>query len=542
MQLSGVKLYDQFGRTVSPANKLRNDAPGCNAKQMYGLYGNIFNWQNSGKFRQRYYTLGDTNQGLDTLSRELLVRWSREMYGQLPIIKAAVRALADFSIGTSYLPEYTGKNPKWWADAKKWLLEEWYPSCNVRGPHYDFQTSLRLESRLIDADGDYLLVFGVKNDLPKFQIIQNNRIKSMDQDNQIIRSGIMEGAIISDGVYYTPAGEAVGYCVQNSGNMVNSMTTETKPIIFSARDAFLCLDPEFVDKLRGVPAIGSAILQALSISELDQYLMEKVKIESSIALIEKTPTGQSPYELQNTLEQMVNMGQEVGLVQGAIPPNLHALQVVQGSDIRYVYSQGGDIKTLSSTTPANESANYMERLETQVLSTIGVPHQLVYSPDKTGGRITSSIAEIFRSAITRRQSITDKSATLRVCWALNKGAEMGLVPKNEEENLARCLKFTKPPIFSLDAKYDSQIVIDQYQAGFTTLGTATSRLCNRTAEETIDEQAHEQIYFYHAAQRVAKETGVDLNTVLSGWRFAQKLTRPPEAATDQDTQSLPAAA
>lgn len=528
MTLSGVKLYDAFGRLVTPAQKLRSDAPGVK-KNAFGLYGNIYNFQNAGKFRQRYYTLGDTNNGLDTLSRELLVRWSREMYAQLPIIRSAVRALADFAIGDSYLPQYSGTNPEWWSTAKKWLLDEWYPSCNVRGSHYDFQTSLRLESRLIDTDGDYLLVFGVKNDLPKFQIIQNNRIKSSDQDNTVVKSGVMDGTIICDGVYYTPAGEAIGYAVQNAQNLVNDSTTQAKQMIFSARDAQLVLDPEFIDKLRGVPAIGSAILQALSISELDQYLMEKVKIESSIALIEKTPTGQAPYELQNTMEELLNRGATTGLQAGNIPRNLHALQVVQGADIRYVYSSGGDIKTLSSTTPANESANYMERLETQVLSTIGVPHTLLFSNDKIGGRVTSGMAAVFRSAICRRQSVMDKTAKLRVCWALVKAAEMGLVPANDEEVLPRVLSFTKPPRFSMDAKYDNQILTDNYQNGISTLSEVTRSLYAKSSDEILADQEQEQIAFYEAANRVAKATGIDVVTVIGGWRMAQKLTRPPEA-------------
>jgi hypothetical protein len=522
MRLKAPKIYDHRGRLVSPANKVRNDAPRTPTKNAFGLAGNLYSWQNAGKYRQRFYTLSDSNQGMDTLSRELLVRWSREMFWQLPIIRTAVRCLADFSIGEAYVPQYYGKNPAWWAEAGKWLTEEWMPSCNVRGTHYDFQKSLRLESQLIDTDGDYLLMFGTKGDLPRFQIIQNNRIKNLDIDNTVVKGGPMDGAIISDGVYYSMSGEVKGYCVQNAGNLVSNPTTETKQMIFSARDATLCLDPEFVDKLRGIPAIGSAILQALSVSELDQYLMEKIKIESSIGLIEKTPTGQAPYELQNTLSQLLNVGQETGLQGGNIPPNLHALQVVQGADIRYVYSAGGEIKTLASNSPANESQAYMERLETQVLSTITVPHQLVYSTDKTGGRITSSVAEIFRAGIRRRQSVMDKTARFRVCWALAKAMEMDLIPENEDEVLPRIIGFTKPPIFSLDAKYDSQIVLDQYQAGISTLDDASARLFNRRASDTIQQQAKEQIEFLTAAKKVSDETGIPIDTVIGGWRYTSK--------------------
>ena len=110
---------------------IRNVAPNTGKKAM-GLYGNAYAYPNYGKFRPRFYTLGDTSQGLDTLSRDLLVRWSREMSSQLPFITAAVTALASFSIGDTYLPVYTGKNTAWWKEAESWLLNE--DTCRWQAP------------------------------------------------------------------------------------------------------------------------------------------------------------------------------------------------------------------------------------------------------------------------------------------------------------------------------------------------------------------------------------------------------------------------
>ena len=525
-------LYDHRGNLVSPSQKLKNDIPNV-TKKAFGQYGNIYSYPNYGRFRPRYYTLGDTNQGLDTLSRELLVRWSREMFGQLPLIKAAIRALADFAIGNSYLPQYHGTNKSWWKEAEEWLLSEWYPNCSVRGSHYDFQTSLRLESQLLDVDGDYLLVYGTEDDFPKYQLIQNNRIRHQGMDNYHIAEGEMKGTIISDGVYYTSNGRAVAYHIQNSKNMVNQMVSQTSDLIVYTKDATLILDPEFIDKLRGVPAIGAAILQALSIQELDSYLMEKIKIESTIALVMKTPSGEAPQELQDTLAALENMPTNLG--PGPLSPNVHALEVRQGSEIRYIHAEGGEIKTLNSNSPANETAEYIKRLETQVLSTIGIPHQLIYSTDRITGRAASAVAEIFRNAINRRQAIMDKTAKFRVAWALAKAMDKGIIAKNDNENISRAISFSHPPDFSLDAQYDNNIVLNNYQAGLASLNSATIKLYNKSAEQTLDEQKKEQVMFYTRAQQVSKETGVPLNTVLAGWHYNQKVTAPPQAeqATDE---------
>lgn len=527
MNMKSPMLYDSRGNQVVPSQKLRNDVP---RKQATGLYGNIYQFPNYGKFRPRYYSLGDTNQGLDTLSRELLVRWSREMYAQQPFIPAAINALAEFSIGNSYLPEYYGTNKEWWKLAEEWLLESWYPNCSTKGSDFDFQTLLNIESKLIDVDGDYLIVFGEENGFPKFQIIQNNRIKSQAADNTLVTSGPYAGLMLSDGIYYTLQGKPVAYNIYNANNLVNQMATITEDKVFTTREARLIYDARYVDKARGIPSIGSAILQALSIQELDSYLMEKIKIESTIALIEKTPSGEAPLELQNTLEALNQQGTEYGAFNPS--PNTHAIDIVQGSQIRYVHAEGGDIKTLASNSPGNETAEYMVRLETQILSTLGVPHQLIYSTDKIGGRITTGVAEIFRSAISRRQKIMDKRAKFTIAWALAKAMDSGFIPRNDEESLFKVINFTHPKNFTLDAKYDNQIIVDQYDAGFSTLNSATTKLFNKTAEQTLSEQAQEQIMFYQKAQEVASATGMDINVVMSNWR---KTTVPQDFVTKSNT-------
>lgn len=513
-------LYNNQGKViVTPELK----------KQAMGLYGNIYAYPHFGKYRPRFYSLSDTNNGLDTMSRELLVRWSREMFGQLPVVSSAIKTLANFSIGNSYLPLYTGINKTWWESASKWLADEWYPNCCVKGSHFDFQASLRMESQLLDIDGDYLIIFGVEQDFPKFQLIQNNRLVSTYADNTVIQDGPMKGCIISDGVYYSAAGKVMGYHVKNASNLVNMMSLKTTDAVFSARDASLILDPMYIDKVRGIPSIGSAILQALSIQQLDELLMEKIKIEAKVALIKKTPSGEAPVELQQTLEQLLlQEGQANGNL-GAISPNLHAIEIVQGSTISYVAADGGDIKSLASNSPANETAEYITRLESQVLSTIGVPHTLIYSTDKVGGRVTSAVAEMFRSAISRRQVIIDKTAKYRVAWALLKAMDYGYIPRNDEENISKVINFTHPLRFSLDARYDSDVITSNYESGFTTLNDVTTSLSNKGAEEVLDQQAKEQLMFYMRAKKVAEEADVDLATVIAGWKYSQKITRPPEA-------------
>ena len=529
--VTDIKVVDKQGKTVEGKNIIINPPK----KKSQGLFGNTFSYNNAGKYRNRYYTLSDNSNGLDTYSRELLVRWSREITAQLPIVSSAIRALAEFSVDNAYLPEYVGNNTEWGKIATDWLTNTWYPNCCTRGNAYDFQTCLNLFSQSIDTDGDFLQVFGIDNyGFPLFQVIPTNRIKST-KDNVLISEGAYKDCIISDGVVYTMQGKAVGYTVLNSQNMVNSAINNNSEVIFSAKDSRLLFETRYFDKNRGIPSIAPAILQALSIQELDSYLMDKIKIESMVGLIEATPTGEAPQELQNTLQELLNETDNGNGASLMISPQEHAVSIVNGPEIRYVRAEGGDIRPMATSGPTDQAGEYMSRLETQILSTLGVPHQLIFSTSKVSGRVTSAVAEIFRSAVRKRQAILDKTAKFTVGWALAKAVDAGILPPNDDENFTQIFNFTKPAEFSLDARYDNDIIIDNYSNGFITLNDATTKICNKTATEVTRLQADEQVVFYNEAMRVAKETGMDLNIVISNWKKTP-VTTTATIAVEPDNQ------
>ena len=504
-------------------------------KQAMGLFGNIFSYGNAGRYKYRYYTLSDTNNGLDAYSRELLVRWSREMAAQMPIISTAIRIHSQFSVGDAYVPHYIGNNSSWGKIATDWLKEEWMQNCSTKGPSYDFNTLLNLICQNIDIDGDILQVFGTDAyGYPKFQLIPSHRIRGVSTEYKPITEGKYKGYIACDGIIYTPQGKPAAYCVENARNLVNSLATETETITFDSNDARLLFQARFLDKHRGIPTIAPGILQAISLQELNQYEMDKSKIQSMVGLVEHTPNGEAPLEFQNTLSALQN---QVDLSGNAnmLTPNDHAVKVVNGPEIRYVMAEGGKIEPFQSTGPDSTSQQFMTKLETEVLSTLGVPHQLLYSTDKIGGRITSAIGEIFRASIRERQAVIDKQANFTVSWAVGKAIEAGILPENNEENLLECFNFTKPQLFSLDSKYDNDIILNNLESGVVSLNDVTTRLYNKTSTELLDEQKQEQVNFYKAAQEVSKETGIDINTVISNWKKTPVKTTVT-TNTDQNTQ------
>ena len=116
-----------------------------------------------------------------------------------------------------------------------------------------------------------------------------------------------------------------------------------------------------------------------------------------------------------------------------------------------------------------------------------------------------------------------KSDTMMTCLGVNNSLTHSLTVFNGK------YKITVRQV-RLRGRYDRDCLTTNYQSGFSSLNEATTKLYNKTAEATLDEQTNEQIMFYKRAKKVSEETGVDLPTILSGWRYQQKTTRPPEAA------------
>lgn len=524
------KFFD-FGGNNAPAtlkDKIVKSAP--LKQKAFGLYGNIYSYPNYGQYRPRFYAQSDTEQGLDALSRELLVRWSRECVAQLPFVETAIRVKAQFAVGNEYKPEYVGLNSAWGKLATDWLSQEFYPNCSTRGAALDFQELMFLESCLMDQDGDFLCIYGRDGTgFPKLQVIPSHRIRSNGTPDSTkgenYAAGPIPGSIISDGVVYNAEGLPLGYNVVNYNNLVNSLVNLTPDRFISARDAQMVYDSgRYADKARGRPAIASAILQALSVQEIDSYLLDKIKLSSMLGYIEKTPSGEGPLEYQATATALNLDAAQFGVFNPS--PNVHAVEIVQGVTNKFIKAEGGDIKMLDSNTPTNETAQYVTRLEQQILSVIGVPHQLIYSQESVAGRISDGVAKIFIAGIERQQKLLDRHGKFIISFALANAMKAGLLPENNEENLYRVFNLTHPPTFSLNDGNDHKADLADLAAGVKSLNDITKK-SGKTSTQVMEQQEKETVELLTRANRVAKDTNTDVKIVLQLLRENLKQPTPP---------------
>ena len=517
------RIFDKSGKPITFSKP-------ANVKLAFGEYNSLYEYPWAGRMHPRVYTTQDAELGVNQYNRDLLQRWSREACAKQPWIYAAIKVLSSFSVGTEYKVTYTGNNSIWGKQFEDYMHQVFYPNCCNRGPNYDFQTDIGLISELIDRDGDLLLVFGEDETGPKFQMIPSHRIRTIGSNPFTIMEELKPGpypnTILSDGVVYnTKTGMPLAYSILNPENLVNSSFTgagtEGQSQFVTVRNSRLIYIPRYPDRGRGIPSIANGIIQALSVEEIESYEIEKMKIQSMYAVVEKTPEGEGPLEEEQAYRRAVNSNnnalQGFNLISNPNDNASQGLRVVSKPNIKYVSCAGGEVKFPSNSVTDKESADFLTRLEQGVLSCLGVPHALLFSPDDVAGKMNNSVIGIFNTAIEKRQQLLDFHGKFIIAWAASKAIQRGDLPPNDEEVLTNCFRFTHPQKFSLEDNKTKDTDMNYYQGGGYTLDDIAKKN-NTTAEKLIGQKTKESIMMFNAAKQISNETGIDIMVAVQSLR------------------------
>jgi hypothetical protein len=494
-------------------------------KHELGLLPNIWSSQNIGLYRQRFYALQGMETGLDQISREQIVRLSRELFFQLPVIGVASEMKAEYVVGDHWDFKYMGSNPVWGAKAEKFINEEWFSNCSTRGFAYDFQTVLRVLSRTLDMDGDVLMLFvRDKNNWPLLQFIGSHRVGTAAA-NMAGKDGVTvhyagRDYKCLDGVVYDDFNKPIAYSVKKDDAQVSTVPPDpkvpSKDLIIPASNAQLIFNPLVFDKGRGLPSLYSSVLYGLQMSDLDNFLMDIAKLEATIAYVIKNDMGQAPQEYENLLDQIQAAGADSNL--GSIPslePTVHGVSVVKGPTVNYIKADGGELESFRSDRPSAEIQAYQRAIETKLLSAIGIPHQMIYSPETISGRAVNAVTSMVNQSVTERQKVMKKYAKLAVAWALAVAQEEGILPKNYEEDVSKVVDFNMPPQFRLDSNTDNKTNLELYKVGLMS-GEQFCAENNQNFVETSEKRNTEiETLLTQVEQAKAKHPTISETTIIN---------------------------
>jgi len=419
----------------------------------------------TGKYRPRSYTTAtDTYKSVDISTRNNLLRYSREFYAQLPNINGAVNSKANWGFGSGWEPQFNGNNKQWADEAYDWLMNKWFPICNVRGQNFDFRTSLYLSSIAIDVDGEVLMVLvKTPSGFPLIRFIRSHRIGTRSSNgwvggDKVMDKGPYKGLRMIDGVIVNNSLRPLAYSV------LGDKQDASEDLLISVQSAFLLYEPKYTDQVRGIPASSAGLLDSIDFQDCEFFIRRQIKLDSSQGIMHTNETGE-PDESANILTD-----EDAGL---SATPNVLHTEYIQGGEIMY-FKAGGKLEPYKSDRPSPNVEAFLGRIERRILYAIGWPIEMV-DPSKVGGASVRLITDMTRQSISHRQNTVERKAKIALAYALSNAMEMGLISDNREEDNWWDWSFNRPATIVIDQGYESQADREAMKLGQTTLSAIAQK-------------------------------------------------------------------
>lgn len=431
-----------------------------------GLYFSPYSNTNSGLFNP--YTPTYSKPAEDSVSqydRQTLVALSQYCNANMADVNAAITQLAELVVGVGMDPIYNGQNDIWEEDTTKWLKNGFYYNCSWNGFAFDWKSCWKLAIKKIIVDGDVLLVlekdrFGY----PKIDFIENYRIANRSGQVEIA-NGKFSGYPIRDGVVYNSNNTPIGY-------QILGRTKDDDYIIATPSSCMLLFNPFTFEKGRGLPAISSAMKDAKILREIDDYISQMIKVESSVYLIEKNDTGRAPQS-----RVMNPFATQTGTTSTTTSQPAQPVRELWYGGVRYT-KPDGDIKSLATNRPATQVVDFLTRLEKRMLMTLPFPHQFLLTPENIGGASSRGVKELLVRGIQSKQQLIERPALKALQFAISAGMTIGTIKENYSEDYTNW-GFTRAAEIVLDASYERTSDLADYFAGVKSIDEITSKYGKR---------------------------------------------------------------
>ena len=423
--------------------------------------------------------------------RKTIVSASRKLYLNEEILKGAIEQKSMYSVGRAWLPKFQGEDKTWGDRACKWLAEEWYQLCDIRGTEYDFTTTLYTTSNAIDRDGEgWELLTEDKTGYPRVQQIPAHRVGCHYATNSgYIKEGPYRNAKIRDGIAYNRLGQPVAASILSEDGKTEQWV--------SYRDLIHNFDPSWQEQGRGLPAFTASINALRDMLQSHEWERHALMMMSAIGLIEKNETG-GP-DLGDPGSMLT------GGVSGTTAGTGVTVETFAGGMMKYFRANsGGGIEQLKNMRPGPEWESFHDRVIRAALVGVGWPYSL-WKPSGQGTAERNDISKA-QLAVEDRQEILKKSARRKVGYAIAKAIKLGIL-----EPTADWWRwdFTMPKKLTIDDGRVSKELIEMWKAGHTNQ-TDILGMLGKTLPEHLTERAEEIALSKVIAKEVGAKHGVEI--------------------------------
>lgn len=412
----------------------------------------------------------DTHRTITPLGRRTLMTLGRWLYWNVSAVRGAVDEMTDLSVET-FIPQFEGANQEWGDRVEQWLREH-DKICDVRGWPYDMAAYRKnlVRGRIVDGELHTLLT-ETPEGYPMIQAIPAHRIGSQP-GLTFVQGGQYDGARIIDGVIVDEQGRAIAYRVMGENGEWGTFRD------ISARDLFPTFSISTADQLRGISDLGASCFDWQDAKEARAFELISQKIAASIGLIETNETGEADKSKRLLNRTSANFGTPAAGT--PTPLSTTATETIDGVSIRY-HRAGSNAKleAYRADRPTANQQAFRDDVIREALNGMGWSFDYSYNPTKINGGPLRVVVDRLNRKLDSIRSMVRKTQTRVDGWRVAKVMD---TPGRTDKKMVLFpfdpdwfrWSYQGPAVLTADAKYNSDVDMQERKAGMKTLAKSTA--------------------------------------------------------------------
>jgi hypothetical protein len=431
-------------------------------------------------FKPAPWLARDTKQNFNAYDRLEMVDRSKQLYAQVPELSTAIRQKNNWAFGDGWEAHYFGPNKEWAKEAKEFLDLQVFPFCNIRGPQFNLRESMKMMGKAWDVEGDDLMVLTeTESHFPQIAFFPSSRIgnwgdKTKREANGLLKEGPFKGATIHDGIILNRNNRPIAVRVLNDDGTHKDISTFNCDLGF---------EPEWCDQVRGIPRIGTSLLQWINLQAIDGYLQDSVKRASKMAFKIKNAEGEAPIgnevitQEDSPTAEAFESDDTISIVGGSESDRkLHYEEVAGGGGEAWWLdsTQNEDIDYIPFANPHPNVEAFSQRIRRGSLASVGWFLEFI-ELGESGRAATRLLADLANQTIWDRQATALRRWKRIVGYSLAKGAKHGFISTAKDLRDFALWLPGFPKQISVDAGNDVKASIDKVKFGLSTLGIEAAK-------------------------------------------------------------------
>lgn len=429
--------------------------------------------------------------------RRNLMTAGRRLMASNSVVRAAVNDMVRLSASSYQMHFYTQDNE--WNTRAEEILRNHDLICDSRGQGYNMRTITEFLVKGPTIDGDTgVIKYFTPSGFPMFQVVPSHRITSpIGIGSGIMTGGRYDGRRYIDGVVVNEYLRPLAYLVAVGTDRRYSAQVMAIP----ANDMLLNYVPEYCDQVRGYSQLGASIFDWQDVQDTRRFDLIGRKARASRAMIVHNESGEAD-ETQRVFDDSrdITDNELVSL----------SKETLDGGVIEYYKaSTGAKIEAIPDDRPSSNGMEFDRQITRDALAGIGWSYDYAIDPTKAGGaQMRVVIEKINRTILHLQRTLIEPARRQLDNWRINVFMQRGDLPFNEEWMRYR---YQVPAKLTADAKYQSQVDLIEYAAGFTT----QERIAANRSSSWEDDQDQKIREIKRAVERANAE-GIDPMFLLSG--------------------------